>query len=81
MSMELPKIKHNNEHDENIPEKPLNKLSSDMQRQENIEQYLMVCKKRIKRMKNVQDKQFEHEIKNLEAMQCCAYDQVRFHRM
>ena len=32
--MELPQIKHNNEYDE----KPPNKLSSELQRQENIEQ-------------------------------------------
>lgn len=31
-------INHNTEHDENILENPPNKLSSEMQRQENIEQ-------------------------------------------
>lgn len=40
----------------------------------------MVCKERIKELKRLQDKQFKDEIKNLEAMQQCAYDQVRFHR-
>lgn len=40
----------------------------------------MMCKKRIKDIKHLQDKQFKYEIKNLEAMQQTAYDQVRFHR-
>lgn len=31
-------------------------------------------------MKHLQNKQFKHEIKNLEAMQQSAYDQMRFHR-
>lgn len=40
-----------------------------------------VCKKRIKDMKKMQDEQFKTEIKNLEAMQQSAYDQIRFHRL
>lgn len=31
-------------------------------------------------MKKMQDEQFKAEIKNLEAMQQSAYDQIRFHR-
>jgi hypothetical protein len=31
-------------------------------------------------MKKLQDEQFKTEIKNLEAMQQSAYDQIRFHR-
>ena len=31
-------------------------------------------------MKKLQDEQFKTEIKNLEAMQQSAYDQMRFHR-
>lgn len=41
----------------------------------------VVCRKRIKDMKKIQDEQFKTEIKNLEAMQQCAYDQMRFHRL
>lgn len=32
-------------------------------------------------MKKMQDEQFKTEIKNLEAMQQSAYDQIRFHRL
>lgn len=39
-----------------------------------------MCRKRIKGIKHLQDKQFKYEIKNLEAMQQTAYDQIRFHR-
>jgi hypothetical protein len=38
MSMEVPQIKHNTEHCENILKKPPNMPSSEVQRQENIEQ-------------------------------------------
>ncbi|KAG5671747.1 hypothetical protein PVAND_001927 [Polypedilum vanderplanki] len=56
------------------------KLSSSSLSQQQ-QQYFIVCRKRIKDIKHLQDKQFEHEIKNLEAMQQCAYDQMRFHRI
>lgn len=39
-----------------------------------------VCKHRTRDIKHLQDKQFKHEIKILEAMQQTAYDQLRFHR-
>ena len=41
----------------------------------------VVCRKRIKDMKKMQDEQLKTEIKNLEAMQQSAYDQIRFHRL
>lgn len=41
----------------------------------------VVCRKRIKDMKKMQDEQLKTEIKNLEAMQMSAYDQIRFHRL
>lgn len=41
----------------------------------------VVCRKRIRDMKKMQDEQLKTEIKNLEAMQQSAYDQIRFHRL
>lgn len=41
----------------------------------------VVCRERTKASKQMYDKQFKSEIKNLEAMQASAYDQMRFHRL
>lgn len=41
----------------------------------------VVCRERTKASKQMYDKQFKSEIKNLEAMQSTAYDQMRFHRL
>lgn len=39
-----------------------------------------VCQRRIRTTRKMQDDQFKSEIKNLEAMQATAYDQIRVHR-
>lgn len=40
-----------------------------------------VCQRRIRTTRKMQDDQFKSEIKNLEAMQATAYDQIRVHRL